>query len=93
VARAQAMPPVLDHVQELIAADSDRLSDHGNDRTFQNFGFLLTINLPRIVEHMAGDHTDLLQRVSLGTGARAAWTVARRRHSCADCSVALPVLR
>eukprot|EP00775_Hariotina_reticulata_P001572 gene1572-1911_t len=44
-----AAVPVLQHVTDLVEADNDRLSDFGNDRTYNTFQCLVNTNLPRIL--------------------------------------------
>lgn len=44
---------------ELVSADSDRLSNHGCDRTYSNFHNLVTINLPRLITYVVANEEDL----------------------------------
>lgn len=55
----QVIDTLMAHTMELVAADSDRLSNHGNDRTYGNFHALVCINLPRLVQYVIGDDEDL----------------------------------
>jgi hypothetical protein len=45
----QAAVPVLQHVTDLVETDNDRLSDFGNDRTYNTFQCLVNTNLPKIL--------------------------------------------
>lgn len=78
----QAIPPVLDHVEQLIATDSDRLSAHGDDRNFTNFSYMMSINLARIVQRMQ-DGSQLSQRVRRD---RHATQAGLRGQPCLSCS-------
>lgn len=55
----QVIDPLMAHTMELVAADSDRLSNHGSDRTYANFHALVCINLPRLIQYVIGDDEDL----------------------------------
>lgn len=37
------------HVLDLVTSDSDRLADHGNDRTYNIFHCLANVNLSRVI--------------------------------------------
>lgn len=47
----QVIGPVSAHVLELVVTGSDRLADHGNDRTFNIFHALVNINLQRLITY------------------------------------------
>lgn len=74
----QAVSPVLDHVQELIERDDERLTDHGNDRSHSNYNCLLNTNLPRIITRMGHNAAPLLQRVRVR--ACCVWAGGCARH-------------
>lgn len=55
----QVIDPLIAHTMELVSADSDRLSNHGCDRTYSNFHNLVTINLPRLITYVVANEEDL----------------------------------
>jgi hypothetical protein len=55
----QVIDPLIAHTMELVSADSDRLSNHGCDRTYSNFHALVTINLPRLICYVVANEEDL----------------------------------
>ncbi|WIA22029.1 hypothetical protein OEZ85_004379 [Tetradesmus obliquus] len=53
--------PVMQHVSQLVQGGSERLSDHGSDRTYSIFQCLANTNLPRIIAHGPDPQAMLLQ--------------------------------
>lgn len=57
----QIVVPVMQHVSQLVQGGSERLSDHGSDRTYSIFQCLANTNLPRIIAHGPDPQAMLLQ--------------------------------
>jgi hypothetical protein len=51
----------MQHVSHLVQSGSERLSDHGSDRTYNIFQCLANTNLPRIIYHGPDPQAMLLQ--------------------------------